>query len=62
MTGPHDSVIGMEKSSILRRFLEGLPTRFEVAAGEVQMNAVLLDIDQETGRARSIERLRFRSD
>src|SRR6266851_755199 len=67
MTGPHDSVIGMDKAGILKRFLDGLPARFEVAEGNVQMNAVLLEVD-ETGdlgpagraRARSIERLRFR--
>ena len=60
MTGPHDSVIGMDKGAILRRFLDGLPARFEVAAGNAQMNTVLLDIDESTGRARSIERQCFR--
>ncbi len=59
MTGPHDSVIGMETESILRRFLDSLPTRFEVAEGNVQMNSALLDIDESTGRARSISRIRF---
>lgn len=66
MTGPHDSVIGMDKAAILRKFLDGLPTRFEVAAGNVQMNAVLLDVDEVAdlgpsgrARARSIQRLRF---
>src|SRR5438445_7013344 len=69
MTGPHDSVIGMEKTPILRRFLDGLPARFEVGSGNVQMNTVLLDVDESgplgpAGRAcaRSIQRLRFRSD
>ncbi len=69
MTGPHDSVIGMDKAAILRRFLDGLPGRFEVASGDVQMNAVVLDVDEsgvlsQTGRARtrSIERVRFRID
>jgi metallophosphoesterase (TIGR00282 family) len=62
MTGPHNGVIGMEKTAILRKFLEGLPTRFDVASGDVQMNTVLLDIDEATGRALSIERLRFRAD
>ncbi len=41
MTGPHDSVIGMEKGPIIKRFLDGLPARFEVATGDIQMNAVL---------------------
>ncbi len=62
MTGPHNGVIGMDKTAILRRFLDGQPARFEVATGDVQMNAVLIDVDETTGRARAIERLRFRAD
>ncbi len=63
MTGPHDSVIGMEKEGILEHFLDPtMPTRFVVAEGDVQMNAVLLDVDESTGRARSIEHLTFRLD
>jgi metallophosphoesterase (TIGR00282 family) len=62
MTGPHNGVIGMDKTAILRRFLDGQPARFEVATGDVQMNTVLLDVDETTGRARAIERLRFRAD
>ena len=62
MTGPHDSVIGMEKQGVLQRFLDALPARFVVAQADVQMNTVLIDVDQETGRARSIERLNFRLD
>ena len=62
MTGPHDSVIGMDKGGILKRFLDGLPARFNVAEHDVQMNTVLLDIDPDTGRARGIERLNFRLD
>ena len=61
MTGPHNGVIGMDKAAILRRFLDGRPARFEVATGDVQMNAILLDVDETTGRARAIERLRFRA-
>ncbi len=62
MTGPHDGIIGMEKTAILRRFLNGQPARFEVASGDVQMNTVLVEVDETTGRARTIERLRFRTD
>ena len=61
MTGPHNGVIGMDKAAILRRFLDGRPARFEVATGDVQMNAILLDVDETTGQARAIERLRFRA-
>src|ERR1700741_119707 len=62
MTGPHDGVIGMDRAAILRRFLDGQPARFEVAGGDIQMNASLIDVDEATGRARRIERLRFRTD
>jgi 2',3'-cyclic-nucleotide 2'-phosphodiesterase len=62
MTGPHDSVIGMDKRGVLDRFLNGLPTRFEVAANNVAMNAVRIEIDSETGRAASIERAVYRLD
>jgi 2',3'-cyclic-nucleotide 2'-phosphodiesterase len=61
MTGPHNGVIGMDKTAILRRFLDGQPARFEVATGDIQMNTVLIDVDETTGRARGIERLRFRT-
>jgi metallophosphoesterase (TIGR00282 family) len=61
MTGPHNGVIGMDKAAILRKFIDGQPTRFEVASGDVQMNTVLIDVDEATGRARGIERLRFRT-
>jgi len=59
MTGPHDSVIGMDKQAMVKRFLDGLPARFEVGEGNVQLNGVLLDADESTGRARSISRLRL---
>ena len=62
MTGPHDGVIGMDRAAILRRFLDGQPARFEVAGGDIQMNASLIDVDETTGRAHGIERLRFRTD
>jgi len=60
MTGPHDSVIGMEKGPIIKRFLDGLPARFEVATGDIQMNAVLIEVDSLSGRAVSIARRRYR--
>lgn len=69
MTGPHDGVIGMDRQGIIKKFLDGLPSRFEVAEGDVQMNSVLIETDDEGPRnaagrlrARSIERLRFRVD
>src|SRR5260370_20889984 len=69
MTGPHGGVIGMDRNSIITKFLNGLPARFEVASGDVQMNCVLIETDDEGPRnaagrlrARSIERLRLRID
>jgi len=69
MTGPHDGVIGMDRNGIIRKFLDGLPARFEVASGDLQMNCALIETDDggtrtAAGRlrARSIERLRFRVD
>jgi metallophosphoesterase (TIGR00282 family) len=65
MTGPHGGVIGMDRGGILKRFLDGMPAKFDVASGDVQMNTVLIETDesgQGRGLARSIERLRFRTD
>ncbi len=57
MTGPYDSVIGVEKEPIIQRFLTGMPARFETAKGDPRLAAVVIDADQQTGRAHSIERL-----
>jgi metallophosphoesterase (TIGR00282 family) len=57
MTGPRDSIIGMGREEVLQRFLTQLPARFDVAPGPVQLNGVLVDVDEETGRARRIQRL-----
>lgn len=57
MTGPFDSVIGVEKQTVIERFLTYRPNKFEVAKGDVRLQGVMIDIDPETGRARTIERL-----
>lgn len=57
MTGGFDSVIGMEKGGALRRFLTLMPERLTPAAGDLRLNAVLVDVDPATGRAASIQRL-----
>jgi len=69
MTGPHGGVIGMDKEGIIKKFLDGLPARFDVASGDVQMNCVLIEADETAARnaagrlpAQSIERLRLRID
>jgi 2',3'-cyclic-nucleotide 2'-phosphodiesterase len=57
MTGPLYSVIGFDPETVLPRFINALPTRFEVGSGDVLMNGILLDLDVATGRARGINRL-----
>ena len=57
MTGPHDSVIGVRKELALRRFLTQMPTKFEPARGDVRLCGALIDVDEATGHARTIERL-----
>lgn len=57
MTGPYDSVIGIEKQTVIRKFLDQLPKRFEVAKGDTRLCGVLIEADAESGRAVSICRL-----
>jgi metallophosphoesterase (TIGR00282 family) len=59
MTGPQDSVIGARKNEAIQRFLTQMSVRLEVATGDVQLCAVIIDVDESTGRARGIERLRI---
>jgi len=60
MCGPEDSVLGVRTDRVVERFLTQMPTRFEVAAGAVLVQGAVIDIDGETGRARSIRRVRER--
>ncbi len=57
MTGPYDGIIGVSKEIILEKFLKHMPVRFDVAKGPVQFNAVVMDIDEKTGKTLSIERI-----
>jgi hypothetical protein len=57
MTGPYDSIIGVEKDAVIHRFLTGMPSRFETAKGDPRFAAALVDVDEQTGRARSIDRM-----
>ena len=57
MTGGHGGVIGMTLNSVLPKFLAGIPNRFEVEEADPRLQAVLIDVDEETGRALSIEKL-----
>jgi 2',3'-cyclic-nucleotide 2'-phosphodiesterase len=57
MSGPYDSVIGVEKDLVLQRFLTGMPGKFEPAKGDPRMCAVLIECDGATGRATAAQRL-----
>jgi metallophosphoesterase (TIGR00282 family) len=56
MTGPYHSVIGVETEIVLRRFLTGLPVRMEAARQAPELHAVIVDVDEGTGRARAVRR------
>lgn len=60
MTGPINSVIGIKKEIILRKFLTYMPARFETAKGKSLLSAVVIDIDTKSGRAKNIERLQLK--
>jgi metallophosphoesterase (TIGR00282 family) len=62
MTGPHDGVIGMDKDTVIARFVTGLPTRFETAQGDPRLNGAIIDVDASTGRATHIERVSLSED
>lgn len=57
MCGPQDSVIGMRREEVLRRFMTQMPVRFEVAKGPILLQGALMDVDPGTGRAIAIERV-----
>ncbi len=57
MTGPFDSVIGIKKDIVIEKFLTQMPNKFDVAKNDVRLQGVILDVDAESGRARSIERI-----
>ncbi|MBV9742406.1 MAG: TIGR00282 family metallophosphoesterase [Acidobacteriia bacterium] len=56
MTGPYPSVIGVDTDIILRRFLTSMPVRMEAARGEPELHSVIIEVDDATGKARSIRR------
>jgi len=57
MTGPYEGVIGVRADRVLPRFLLQTPSSFDVAKKDVRLAAVVIDVDEETGKARGIERL-----
>ena len=52
-----NSVLGIKKEVIINRFLTQLPVKFEIAGGPLQLNAVVLDIDEESGKAKSVRNI-----
>jgi hypothetical protein len=57
MTGPFESIIGVHKENVMERFLTGIPKRFDVAKKDVWLQGAVMDIDEKTGKSRSIERI-----
>lgn len=62
MTGAHDSVLGRKTSSVLKSFRTQMPVPFEIATGDVKINAILVTVDSHTGKAEHIERLRVEAE
>jgi hypothetical protein len=62
MTGPYDSVIGVEKAAVLQKFLTAMPARFEPAKGSVELHSVIIEVDEQTGKALTIKRHMVRGD
>lgn len=63
MTGPYDGILGVEKESVINRFLTNMPVRFEVdKKGRNQLNGCLIDVDPTTGKAIRIERILINDD
>jgi metallophosphoesterase (TIGR00282 family) len=59
MTGPHDSVIGVDVEAALGRFINAMPARFETASGNPRLNGVIVEADEATGLATDIERISY---
>jgi hypothetical protein len=62
MTGPYDSVIGVEKAPVIQKFLTAMPVKMEPAKGMVELHSVIVDVDEATGKAVGIRRHTVRGD
>jgi hypothetical protein len=62
MTGPYDSVIGVDKDQIIQKFLDQMPVRFEPARENPILQAMLVSLDEGTGNALSIQRITIKED
>jgi hypothetical protein len=62
MTGPYDSILGRDKNRVLGTMLSSVPSPFDVASGDPRICGIVVEVDSETGRSRSIQRVRFDND
>lgn len=62
MTGSFDSVLGREKHQIIEHFVMNMPVRFNLAQGDIRMQGVIIEADEETGKALSIKRVEYKQD
>lgn len=62
MCGPYDGIIGMRKDLVIHKQRTGLPTKFDIEEGDAQLNACVLDIDEASGKTRSIQRINLNRD
>ncbi|MUV39888.1 uncharacterized protein JNUCC1_03772 [Lentibacillus sp. JNUCC-1] len=63
MTGPYDGILGVERETVIKRFLTQLPARFDIdKKGRSQLNGVFIQIDEKTGKAKHIERILINDD
>lgn len=56
MTGPHDGIIGMQLATVMPRFITGIAPRMEPSEGEIQMNGLIVEVDESSGKAVQVER------
>jgi hypothetical protein len=56
-TGPHESVLGREIEPVIKKFLTGMPQRFEVARNDVKLHGAVIEIDEASGKAIKIQRV-----
>ncbi len=59
MTGPEDSIIGIDKGQIIQRFLDHMPRKYEVPTGRTMLNAIVIEANEKTGRAKAVQRIKL---
>lgn len=62
MVGPREGILGMEREAVLRKFKTQLPVRFQVDTGKWHFHAVVVELNDQTGRAERIQKIRLRED